>query len=128
MLSYPFLSEATVERFEPGATAIRLANALDPNAALLRRTLLPGLLETARRNLSRGLTDLALFEIGTVFRPEPGVVPGTDFIPVGAERPDDATLAKLAAGIPPQGWRVGALFLGDASPKQPGAAARRRRA
>jgi phenylalanyl-tRNA synthetase beta chain len=122
VLSYPFLSEATVERFEPGATAIRLANALDPNAALLRRTLLPGLLETARRNLSRGLTDLALFEIGTVFRPEPGVVPGTDFIPVGAERPDDATLAKLAAGIPPQGWRVGALFLGDASPKQPGAA------
>jgi phenylalanyl-tRNA synthetase beta chain len=123
VLSYPFQSEATVERFEPGATAIRLANALDPNAALLRRTLLPGLLETARRNLSRGLTDLAIFEIGTVFRPEPGVVPGTDFIPVGAERPDDATLAKLAAGIPPQGWRVGALFLGDASPKQPGAAA-----
>lgn len=123
VLSYPFLSDATVERFEPGATAIRLANALDPNAALLRRTLLPGLLETARRNLSRGLTDLALFEIGTVFRPEPGVVPGTDFIPVGAERPDDATLAKLAAGIPPQGWRVGALFLGDAAPKQPGAPA-----
>jgi phenylalanyl-tRNA synthetase beta chain len=123
VLSYPFLSEATVERFEPGATGIRLANALDPNAALLRRTLLPGLLETARRNLSRGLTDLALFEIGTVFRPEPGVVPGTDFIPVGAERPDDATLAKLAAGIPPQGWRVAALFLGDALPKQPGAPA-----
>ncbi len=123
VLSYPFVSEATVERFEPGATAIRLANALDPQLALLRRTLLPGLLETARRNLSRGLTDLALFEIGTVFRPEPGVAPGTDFIPVGAERPDDATLAKLAAGIPPQGWRVGALFLGDALPKQPGAVA-----
>jgi len=123
VLSYPFVSEATVERFEPGATAIRLANALDPQFALLRRTLLPGLLETARRNLSRGLTDLALFEIGTVFRPEPGAVPGTDFIPVGAERPDDKTLAKLAAGIPPQGWRAAALFLGDALPKQPGAAA-----
>ena len=33
----------------------------------------PGSSTTARRNLSRGLTDLALFEIGTVFRPEPGV-------------------------------------------------------
>lgn len=123
VLSYPFVSAATIERFEPGAAAIELANPLDPQVALLRRTLLPGLIDTARRNLSRGLTDLALFEIGTVFRPEPGVVPGTDFIPLGAERPDDATLAKLAAGIPPQGWRVAALFLGDASPKQPGAAA-----
>jgi phenylalanyl-tRNA synthetase beta chain len=123
VLSYPFVSAATIERFEPGAPAIALANALDPQAALLRRTLLPGLLDTARRNLSRGLTDLALFEIGTVFRPEPGVTPGTDFIPPGAVRPDDATLAKLAAGIPPQGWRVAALFAGDAVPKQPGAPA-----
>jgi len=123
VLSYPFVSAVTIERFEPGAPAIALANALDPQAALLRRTLLPGLLDTARRNLSRGLTDLALFEVGTVFRPEPGMAPGTDFIPLGAARPDDATLATLAAGIPPQGWRVAALFLGDASPKQPGAAA-----
>lgn len=121
VLAYPFVSDATVEQFEPGASAIRLANALDPQMAMLRRTLMPGLLETARRNLSRGLTDLALFEIGTVFRPE-SAAPGTDFIPVGAERPDDATLAKLAAGIPPQGWRVAALFLRDALPKQPGAA------
>ncbi|MGN6502524.1 MAG: phenylalanine--tRNA ligase subunit beta, partial [Pseudolysinimonas sp.] len=66
---------------------------------------------------------LALFEVGTVFRPEAGTVPGTDGIPLGAARPDDATLAALEAGIPPQGWRVAALFLGDASPKQPGAAA-----
>jgi phenylalanyl-tRNA synthetase beta chain len=123
VLSYPFVSAATIELFEPGAPAIKLANALDPQLALLRRTLLPGLLETARRNLSRGLTDLALFEVGTVFRPETGVAPGTDFIPLGAVRPDDATLAKLATGIPPQGWRVAALFLGDALAKQPGAAA-----
>jgi phenylalanyl-tRNA synthetase beta chain len=123
VLSYPFVSEATIERFEPGAPAVKLANALDPQVALLRRTLLPGRLDTARRNLSRGLTDLALFEIGTVFRPEPGSAPGTDFIPLGAARPDDATLAKLAAGIPPQGWRVAALFVGDAVPKQPGAPA-----
>ena len=123
VLSYPFLSQATVELFEPGAAAVRLANALDPHLSFLRRTLLPGLLETARRNLSRGLTDLALFELGTVFRPEPGVSYGTDFIPVGPVRPDDATLAALEAGIPPQAWHVGALFLGEAIPKQPGTAA-----
>ena len=30
--AYPFVSAATIERFEPGATAIKLANALDPHA------------------------------------------------------------------------------------------------
>ncbi|HWH27339.1 MAG TPA: phenylalanine--tRNA ligase subunit beta [Pseudolysinimonas sp.] len=122
VLTYPFLSPSSVETFEPGATAVRLANPLDPSSPLLRRTLLPGLLDTARRNLSRGLTDLALFEIGTVFRPEGDTVIGTDTIPPGAARPDDVTLATLNAGIPPQGWRVAALVLGDVTPKQPGAA------
>ncbi|MFC5501398.1 phenylalanine--tRNA ligase subunit beta [Lysinimonas soli] len=122
VLAYPFLSEATSELFEPGATAERLANPLDPHTPLLRRTLLPGLIEIARRNLSRGLTDLALFELGMVFLPEPGAVYGTDFIPVGASQPDAATIEKLQASIPPQHWHVGALFLGDALPKQPGSA------
>jgi phenylalanyl-tRNA synthetase beta chain len=123
VLAYPFSSAAQLALFDPGAPAIRLANPLDPQAGLLRRSVLPGLIEVARRNLSRGMTDLALFEIATVFLPEEGVVYGTDFIPVGAARPDDATIEKLNASIPPQRWHVGGLFLGDALPKQPGAPA-----
>ena len=123
VVAYPFLSAAAIERFEPGAPTMRLVNALDPQADRLRRSLLPGLLDVARRNLGRGLTDLAVFEVGTVFRPEAGVAPGTDDIPLGAQRPDDATLARLDASIPPQGWRAAALFVGEALPKQPGAAA-----
>ncbi|QNO36575.1 phenylalanine--tRNA ligase subunit beta [Protaetiibacter sp. SSC-01] len=122
VLAYPFVSDAVAERYEPGAASVRLANALDQQVSLLRRTLLPGLVETAHRNLSRGLTDLALFEIGTVFLPEAGVEYGTDFIPVGAERPGDDTLERLGAGIPPQSRHVGGLFLGDVVPKQPGEA------
>jgi len=122
VLAYPFVSDAVAERYAPGAPSVRLANALDQQVSLLRRTLLPGLVEIAHRNLSRGLTDLALFEIGTVFLPEPGVEYGTDFIPVGAERPGDDTLARLGAGIPPQSRHVGGLFLGDVVPKQPGQA------
>ena len=80
VLSYPFVADAVAERYAPGAASVRLQNALDPNVSLLRRTLLPGLVETAHRNLARGLTDLALFELGTVFLPEPGVAYGTDFI------------------------------------------------
>ncbi len=123
VLAYPFSSAAQVALFDPDASAIRLANPLDPQTGLLRRSVLPGLIEIARRNLSRGMTDLALFEIGTVFLPEAGVVYGTDFIPVGNARPDDAMLEKLNASIPPQHWHVGALFLGDALAKQPGAPA-----
>ncbi|RQP08705.1 MAG: phenylalanine--tRNA ligase subunit beta [Microbacteriaceae bacterium] len=122
VLAYPFVSDAVAERYEPGAASVRLANALDQQISLLRRTLLPGLVETAHRNLSRGLTDLALFEIGTVFLPEPGVEYGTDFIPLGAQRPGDDTLARLGEGIPPQARHVGGLFLGDVLPKQPGQA------
>ncbi|GAA2083755.1 phenylalanine--tRNA ligase subunit beta [Pseudolysinimonas kribbensis] len=123
VLAYPFLSLAAIERFEPGAPSVRLANPLDPQADRLRRSLLPGLLEVARRNLGRGLPDLALFELGSVVRPEAGAPAGTDFIPPGSRRPDDATLAALDRSIPSQGWRVAALFLGEALPKRPGAAA-----
>jgi len=123
VLAYPFSSAAMVSLFDGDAPAMKLANPLDPQTGLLRRSILPGLIEIARRNLSRGMTDLALFEIGTVFLPDAGVVYGTDFIPVGNARPDDATLEKLNASIPPQYWHVGALFLGDALAKQPGAVA-----
>jgi len=123
VLAYPFSSAAMVSLFDGDAPAMKLANPLDPQTGLLRRSILPGLIEIARRNLSRGMTDLALFEIGTVFLPEAGVDYGTDFIPVGNARPDEATLEKLSASIPPQHWHVGALFLGDALAKQPGAVA-----
>ncbi|MCS0499348.1 phenylalanine--tRNA ligase subunit beta [Protaetiibacter mangrovi] len=123
VLAYPFVADAVAERYAPGAASVRLQNALDPNVSLLRRTLLPGLAEIAHRNLSRGLTDLALFEIGTVFLPESGVAYGTDFIPLGAARPGDDTLARLGAGIPPQARHVAGLFLGEVTPKQPGSAA-----
>jgi phenylalanyl-tRNA synthetase beta chain len=123
VLAYPFQSAATVERFEPGAGAVQLANALDPQAPFLRRSLLPGLLETARRNLSRGLTDLALFEIGHVFRPEKGAELGTAELPPGAVALDADVLTGLTAGLPPQPRRVAVLFLGDLTPRQPGAPA-----
>lgn len=123
VLAYPFVSRATLERFTPGDPAVRLANALDAEAPFLRRSLLPGLLDIARRNLSRGLTDLSLFEVGAAFLPEAGVDYGTPTVPAGAVRPSDDTLRELEDSVPPQAWRVATLALGDALPKQPGAAA-----
>lgn len=122
VLSYPFTAEVDAERWNPGAPAVRLANPLDGALPCLRTSLWPGLIQAARRNLSRGLTELALFEVGRVFLPEPGRVYGSSQLPVGNARPDAETLAALYESVPPQPWHVGALFLGDAVVKQPGAA------
>lgn len=100
-----------------------LANPLDGQAPFLRRSLIPGLLQVAHRNESRGITDLALFETGTVFVPETGVTYGTASVPPAAVRPDAATLAALDAAIPPQPRHVAVLLLGQRIAKQPGQAA-----
>src|SRR6478752_5939305 len=100
--------------------SIKLANPLDGQAPFLRRTLIPGLLDIAHRNVSRGFTDLALFEVGVVFLPEPGVEYGTPFVPPLAVRPDAATLAALDASIPPQHRHVAVLLAGHLVAKQPG--------
>lgn len=103
--------------------SIKLANPLDGQAPFLRRSLIPGLLQIAHRNIARGLTDLAIFETGAVFLPEPGVVYGTDEVPSLGQRPSDETLAELNASIPPQRRHVAALFTGNATARQPGRAA-----
>jgi phenylalanyl-tRNA synthetase beta chain len=127
VLSYPFVSQTNNALFgsADGAAvpAIRLANALDSENGWMRTSVLPGLIDAARRNLSRGLTDLALYEVGTVFRPVAGAEYGSGPLPVGNARPSDETLAALNAGIPPQPWHAAALFVGDATTKQPGLAA-----
>jgi phenylalanyl-tRNA synthetase beta chain len=50
--SYPFVSKATHERFSGDAPAMRLANPLDAEVPLLRRSVIPGLLD-ARAATSR---------------------------------------------------------------------------
>ncbi|MGV8896714.1 MAG: phenylalanine--tRNA ligase subunit beta [Rhodoglobus sp.] len=124
VLAYPFLSRASNDLFgsplEGAVPAVTLANAIDSEAALLRTSLLPGLISVARRNLSRGLTDLAVFEVGTVFLPESGRTYGVDALPAGNELPSAELLEKLRGSIPAQPWHVAALFVGDAVAKQPG--------
>ena len=127
VLAYPFLSADENRRFGSvdGAAVptVSLANALDPNAAVLRTSLIPGLVQVARRNRGRGLGDLAIFEVGHVYRPASGQVLGTDELPAPAQRPSDEVLAAMTAGLPAQPWHVGALFTGDAVQRQAGQAA-----
>ena len=125
VLVYPFVTQAQNDLYgtagEEPVPSVRLANALDASVPFMRASLLPGLVETARRNLSRGLTDLALFEIGLVFRPD-GPVRGTAELPLGAALPEPGVLEQLEEGIPAQPRMVAALFTGESTPKQPGLA------
>ena len=126
VLSFPFATEAENATFgsADGApvASVRLANALDANSALLRRSLLPGLIAAAKRNRSRGLVDVSIFELGSVFLPENDRTYGSAELPVGDARPSDAVLETLQAGIPPQPRHVGVLIVGDVVTKQPGQA------
>jgi phenylalanyl-tRNA synthetase beta chain len=124
VFSYPFRSAAENAMFEPtGRPVVTLANPLDAKRAQLRRTVLPGLLEVAHRNVSRGMTDLALFEQEVVFRPAPERPLGIDRLPVGAVRPDPETLRALQESLPDQPRHVAAVITGEVVPRQPGLAA-----
>ncbi|MFM7014657.1 MAG: phenylalanine--tRNA ligase subunit beta, partial [Actinomycetota bacterium] len=116
VLSYPFVSEAQLSWFS-NQEAVKLANPMQEESGWLRTSLIPGLIETARRNLSRGLTDLALMESGSVF-----LAPKAKLktFPETADRPTDAELAELGKTIPEQPRRIAGLFLGNRLAQQPG--------
>ena len=127
ILAFPFLPASDNDKFgsptSGSVPAIKIANALDASAPYLRTSLIPGLITAAKRNLSRGLTDVSLFEVGLVFTPEEGQRYGQADLPSGVTRPTDEQLAELNAGIPPQPRHVAVLIVGNAVAKQPGVAA-----
>ena len=120
VLSYPFVSASSNDLFANSSKAVSLANPIQEEAGQLRMSLIPGLMETARRNLSRGLTDLALVEHGAVFE---AVSTNSVLFPATTARPTPDELANLNAGIPKQPKHLAGLFLGARLGAQPGSKA-----
>ena len=119
VLTHPFLPADTADRLglpadDERRQVIRVSNPLSEAEPDLRTSLLPGLVTTAHRNLSRGTRNLALYELGVVFLARPGAGPA----PVaGVEhRPSDAEIAAMTASIPHQPWHLGVLLVGDLEP------------
>jgi phenylalanyl-tRNA synthetase beta chain len=116
---YPFVGRATWEALgiggdDPRRRTLRLANALSDEEPELRTTLLPGLLTTLRRNESRGLRDVGLFEIGLVFLPgETAAVPPR---PSVTGRPTAAELKALDDALPEQPWHLAVVVAGQREP------------
>ncbi|WP_159813660.1 phenylalanine--tRNA ligase subunit beta [Actinomyces sp. zg328] len=114
VLSYPFIGDAHdrlgIPADDPRRRAARLVNPLAEDAPALRISILDTLVDTARRNISRGLPDVAVFEVGAVTRPA-GTVPAPI---IGVDRrPTDDELAALEAGIPAQPLHIGVVLAGD---------------
>lgn len=114
-LSYPFVGTAEYDALglpddDPRRASLRLVNPMADDKPLMRSNLLVTLLDTVRRNVSRGLNDLAVYEIGLVTRPVPGA-PAAPSLP-GGVRPTDEQLAALAAAVPEQPRRVAGVLTG----------------
>lgn len=120
VMVYPFVSHEQLALFSEPGPAVELANPMDGTAPLLRTTLLPGLVTVAQRNLSRGLTDIAIFELGAVYLPSGTVGRQETLLPSGSTKPSVAVLQALNDSIPAQPLLVAALFTGDVIRKQPG--------
>ena len=119
VLSYPFVSKAANDTFgvaEQGAgrTAVKLANPISEEQGFLRTSILPGLIEVAKRNHSRGFRDLALFESGLVFLPAEKM--GTESIPPLGAKPSDEVLDALYDGVPAQPFHLAVVLTGHDSP------------
>lgn len=62
------ISEAVARLAAPAESVLLLENPLSSDMNALRPSLLPGLLDSLRHNLHRKTTEVALFEIGRIFR------------------------------------------------------------
>jgi phenylalanyl-tRNA synthetase beta chain len=67
-VTWSFVSRPQAELFGGGSPELALANPIAENLSDMRPSLLPGLLSAAQRNADRGFSNVALFEVGQVFR------------------------------------------------------------
>jgi phenylalanyl-tRNA synthetase beta chain len=81
-VTWSFISKPQAELFGGGQSELALANPIASDLSDMRPSLLPGLVAAAQANADRGFPDVALFEVGQVFR---------------GDRPEDQLIA--ASGV-----------------------------
>jgi phenylalanyl-tRNA synthetase beta chain len=91
-VTWSFVSKSQAELFGDGKGALPLANPIAADMSDMRPSLVPGLVAAAQKNADRGYGNLALFEVGQIFR---------------GDRPEDQFVA--ASGVrrglaKPSGW------------------------
>ncbi|MCG2798145.1 MAG: phenylalanine--tRNA ligase subunit beta [Cellulomonas sp.] len=119
VLSYPFVGQTDLDALGLAADderrrALRLANPLVSSQPFMRTSVLVTLLDTARRNVSRGNGDLAVFELGLVTLPDPQA-PAAPVLAGGA-RPAEDVLDAIRAAVPAQPRHVAGVLAGAREP------------
>ena len=90
-VTWSFLRQDWAEAFGGGQPELQLANPIAADLSTMRPSILPNLAEAAARSARRGFPDVAVFEIGPVFR---GDAPGDQL----------TTISALVAPRPPRRW------------------------
>ncbi|WP_371344842.1 phenylalanine--tRNA ligase subunit beta [Ancylobacter sp. IITR112] len=67
-VTWSFVPKPQAELFGGGQPALALANPIAADLSDMRPSLLPGLVRSAQANADRGFGDVALFEVGQVFK------------------------------------------------------------
>jgi phenylalanyl-tRNA synthetase beta chain len=81
-VTWSFIAKPAAELFGGGQSELALANPIAADLSDMRPSLLPGLVAAAQANSDRGFPDVALFEVGQIFK---------------GDRPEDELIA--AAGV-----------------------------
>ena len=76
-INYSFIGETDYDHLglapdDPARNSVAILNPLTAEQAVMRTTLLPGLLQNLRHNINHQNTDIALFELGKTFHPRAG--------------------------------------------------------
>jgi phenylalanyl-tRNA synthetase beta chain len=95
----------------PRATTFALANPMSDENPLMRVHLVPGLIEVAARNISRGAQNFAIFEIGSIFRSSEKL--GTFVNPDTSSRPSEKIISTIFDSVPHQTEMVSGLLVGN---------------
>lgn len=125
--TFPFAGPADFDRLglpadDPRRTQVLLENPLSAEEPGMTTTLLTGVLRALSLNVGRGHSDIAIVEIGRVFRPRPGAQAAP--IPGAEGRPSDVDLAAIFAALPDQPLRVAFALAGHRQVPGWGAAGR----
>ncbi|MBV8835847.1 MAG: phenylalanine--tRNA ligase subunit beta, partial [Alphaproteobacteria bacterium] len=126
-VTWSFIGKREAELFGGGQAELALANPIAADLSDMRPSLVPGLVAAAQRNADRGFADVALFEVGQVFKGDQpdGQLTAAAGVRRALARPGgagrfwsgngaadvfdvkaDALAVLIAAGAPPQALQV----------------------
>ncbi|HIW95562.1 MAG TPA: phenylalanine--tRNA ligase subunit beta [Candidatus Corynebacterium gallistercoris] len=115
ILPTPFIANDVFDVWELPAedarrNTVKVQNPLEADYACIGTTLLPSMIESLRRNVTRGQRDVALYGVEQVAHPKPG----KQFSPMPSvkQRPSDAEVKELLGSLPAQPLHVAVVASG----------------